>query len=144
MADCMEDRLREVEARYEALQEQLSAPEVARDPDRLRRLGKDYAELGEIVVPYREYRSALRQAEEARALAKGEQDPEMAAYFREEADAAEDRASGLRRRLEELLVPKDPNDTKDVVLEIRAGPGGQEAMLWAGDLYEMYRRYAER
>jgi peptide chain release factor 1 len=144
MAEGMEDRLREIEARYEDLQRQLSAPDVAQDPDRLRRLGKDYAELGDIVVPWREYRTALQQAEEARGLAKAEGDPDMAAYFREEADAAAGRADALRRRLEELLVPKDPNDDKGVVLEIRAGPGGQEAMLWAGDLYEMYRRYAER
>jgi len=140
----MDDRLREIEARYEAVQGELSSPGVATDPDRLRRLGKELAELGEIVVPYRAYRQALGSAEEARTMAKAEQDPEMAAYFREEAGAAEDRAAGLRKRLEELLVPKDPNDAKDVVLEIRAGPGGQEAMLWAGDLYELYRRYAER
>ncbi len=144
MAEGMDERLREVEARYEDLQRQLSAPDVARDPDRLRRLGKDYAELGEIVVPWRAYRTALEQAEEARAMAKAEGDPDMAAYFREEADAASARADALRRKLEELLVPKDPNDDKDVVLEIRAGPGGQEAMLWAGDLYDLYRRYAER
>ncbi|HEX9375063.1 MAG TPA: peptide chain release factor 1 [Actinomycetota bacterium] len=140
----MDDRLRDIEARYEAVQAELSSPGVAEDRDRLRRLGKELSELGEIVVPYREYRLALTAAEEARTMAKGEQDPEMATYFREEAGAAEDRAAGLRKRLEELLVPKDPNDAKDVVLEIRAGPGGQEAMLWAGDLYELYRRYAER
>src|SRR6266540_680906 len=120
----MDDRLRDIEARYEAVQAELSSPGVAEDRDRLRRLGKELSELGEIVVPYREYRLALTAAEEA--------------------GAAEDRAAGLRKRLEELLVPKDPNDAKDVVLEIRAGPGGQEAMLWAGDLYELYRRYAER
>ena len=139
-----EERLEEIEARYEDLQGQLSSPDVASDPDRLRRLGKDFAELGEIVLPWREYREASSAAEEARALAKAEADPEMASFFREEAESASARAERLRRRLEELLVPKDPNDDKDVVLEIRAGPGGQEAMLWAGDLYELYRRYAER
>ena len=117
---------------------------MATDPDRLRRLGKELSELAEIVLPYREYRAALRSADEARALAKDERDPELAAYFQQEADAADDRAASLLRKLEAALVPKDPNDSKDVILEIRAGPGGQEAMLWAGDLYEMYRRYAER
>jgi peptide chain release factor 1 len=144
MAQGMEERLAEIEARYEDLEQQLSSPDVAADPDRLRLLGKDFAELRDIVVPWREYRSALEAAEEARSLAKGEDDPEMAAFLREEAETSGARAEELRRRLEELLVPKDPNDDKDVVLEIRAGPGGQEAMLWAGDLCELYRRYAER
>ena len=140
----MESRLEEIEARYDELGRQLSSPEVAQDPDRLRRLGKAFAELGEIVLPYREYREARRQADEAGTLAKDESDPEMAAYFREEGSRAEERAATIWKRLEELLVPKDPNDDKDVVLEIRAGPGGEEAALWAGDLFEMYRRYAER
>ncbi len=138
------DRLAELEGRYEALQAEMASPDVARDPERLRRLGKDLSELGEIVVPLREYRTASLQAEEARALGRVESDPEMTSYLREEAEAAEGRAAELRARLEELLVPKDPNDAKDVVLEIRAGAGGQEAALWAGELTEMYRHAAER
>jgi peptide chain release factor 1 len=140
----MEDRLGEIEARYDAVARELSLPEVAQDPERLRRLGKQLAELGEIVVPFREYREARAQADEAALLAKEESDPEMAAYFQEEAGRAEDRAGRLRARIEELLVPKDPNDAKNVVVEIRGAAGGDEAALWAGDLYEMYRRYAER
>jgi peptide chain release factor 1 len=139
-----EDRLREVEARYEQVQAEMASPEAASDPERLRRLGKDFAELSEVVTPYREYRAAARQAQEARAMAKGESDSEMAAFLREEAEAAEARMSELRSTLEELLVPKDPNDAKDVLLEIRAGAGGQEAALWAGELFELYRHYAER
>jgi peptide chain release factor 1 len=115
-----------------------------RDPDRLRRLGKEFAELGEIVLPYRAYREALGHAEEAGAMAAGEADPEMAAFLREEAVAAAGKAEELRARLEELLVPKDPNEGKDVLVEIRAGAGGQEAALWAGELFEMYRHLAER
>ncbi|GBC86231.1 Peptide chain release factor 1 [bacterium HR12] len=137
-------RLREIEERYEALQAEMASPEVARDPERLRRLGKDLAELREIVVPYREYLNVRRQAEEARALAKEEADPEMEAYLREEAAAAEARAAELRARLEELLVPKDPYEDKDVLVEIRAGAGGEEAALWAADLLQLYRGYAER
>ena len=138
------DRLAELEELYEALQAEMASPDVARDPERLRRLGKDLSELGEVVVPLREFRTASLQAEEARELAKAESDPEMASFLREEAEAADRRAAGLRARLEELLVPKDPNDAKDVVLEIRAGAGGQEAALWAGELTEMYRHAAER
>jgi peptide chain release factor 1 len=138
------ERLAEIEGRYEQVQAEMASPDVAKDPERLRRLGKDLAELGEIVVPFREYRSASEQAEEARQLAKVEADQEMASFLREEAETAEARAAELRARLEELLVPKDPNDAKDVVLEIRAGAGGQEAALWAGELTEMYRHAAER
>ncbi|RPJ13043.1 MAG: PCRF domain-containing protein, partial [Actinobacteria bacterium] len=130
----LSDRLSEIEERYERLQGEMASPDVARDPDRLRRLGKDLSELGEIVAPFREYRTALHQAQEARTLAKDESDPEMAAYLREEAEAAEARAGELHARLEALLVPKDPNDGKDVVVEIRAGAGGDEAALWAGTL----------
>jgi peptide chain release factor 1 len=138
------DRLAELEERYETLQAEMASPDVAKDPERLRRLGKDLSELGDIVVPLREYRTASLQAEEARELAKAESEPEMASFLREEAEAAEGRAAELRARLEELLVPTDPNDAKDVVLEIRAGAGGQEAALWAGELTEMYRHAAER
>lgn len=137
-------RLADVEARFERLQAEMAEPGVATDPNRLRRLGKDLADLQEIVAPYRDLREAQRQAVEARALAKDEAEPEMAAYLREEADAADARATELRARLESLLVPKDPNDDKNVVMEIRAGAGGEEAALWAGELLELYRRYAER
>jgi len=137
-------RLDEIEARYDALARELSAPDVAQDRERLRTLGKQFAELGDIVLPYREYKHVRRQADEAAAIARDEKDAEMAAYAREEATRAEQRAATLWKRLEELLVPKDPNDDKDVAVEIRAAAGGEEAALWAGQLFEMYRRYAER
>jgi peptide chain release factor 1 len=141
----VDSRLDEIEGRYDRLAEELSSAEVAADPERLRTLGKQFAELGEIVLPYRQYKEASRQAEEARALARdAADDPEMAAYAREEAAASERRAAQLWARVEQLLVPTDPNDKKDVVVEIRAGAGGNEAALWAADLFEMYRRYAER
>jgi peptide chain release factor 1 len=137
-------RLDELERRYEELSTQMSSPDVASDPDRMRRLGKDLAELADVVAPYREYREAVRQTNEAASLAKQESDPEMAAFLRGEADAAGAKVEELRQRLEGLLVPSDPNDRKDVVVEIRAGAGGQEAALWAGELLEMYRHFAER
>ena len=140
----LEARLSEVEQRYDRLSAEMASPDVTADHDRLRRLGKDLAELGEIVGPYREYKDARRQAEEAGAMAASEQDPEMAAYFRQEAENAEDRAASLQARLEELLLPRDPNDERDVIVEIRAGAGGEEAALWAGELFEMYRYFAER
>jgi peptide chain release factor 1 len=140
----LDDRLAEIESRFESVQAEMATPEVATDPDRLRELGRDFSELQDIVVPLREYREARGQAEEARALAKDEPDAAMSAYLRDEADTADARAAELRTRLEELLVPKDPNDARNVVVEIRAGAGGDEAALWAGDLFELYRLYAEQ
>jgi peptide chain release factor 1 len=140
----VDTRLAEVEERFERVQAEMAEPGVATDPDRLRTLGKEFSELQEIVAPLREYREARRQGEEARALAKGEADVEMAAFLREEADAADAKARDVLARLEQLLVPRDPNDGKDVVVEIRPGAGGDEAALWAGELFELYRHYAER
>jgi peptide chain release factor 1 len=138
------DRLPEIEARYERVQAAMASPDAAKDPDTLRRLGKEFAELHEIVKPYREYREVVAHAEEARTMAASESDAEMATFLREEAEAAAEKAAVIRARLEELLVPQDPNEGKDVLVEIRAGAGGQEAALWAGELFEMYRRLAER
>jgi peptide chain release factor 1 len=137
-------RLSEVETRYEQVQAEMAEPGVAADLNRLRQLGRDFAELQEIVAPYREMKEARRQADDARSLAREESDPQMAAFLREEADAADAAVARIRARLEELLVTKDPNDDKDVVVEIRAGAGGEEAALWAGELLELYRHYAER
>jgi peptide chain release factor 1 len=138
------ERLDEIEARYDELTNELASPDVAQNPARLRELGKAHSELAEVVAVYRSYRDALAQADEARSMARDERDPEMAAYLRGEQEAAEGRAAELHDRLEVLLIPKDPNDDRDVVVEIRAGTGGQEAALFATDLYEMYRRFAER
>jgi peptide chain release factor 1 len=144
VADDFDARLSEIQDRFERIGAEMSQPEVATDPERLRSLGKTYAELEEIVVPYREYREAVEQAADAGEMAAREAEPEMKAFLEEEAAEAEARAAEIRARLEAMLVPRDPNDGKDVIVEIRAGAGGQEAALWAGDLYEMYRRLAER
>jgi peptide chain release factor 1 len=139
----MRERLDEIEAAYEKLTEELSAPEVASDHARLRDLGKRHREMDEIVTAYRAYKKALADAEEARTLAREEKDPDTQAYFRDESERAAAQSQELEAQLELLLLPRDPNDEKNVVLEIRAGTGGDEAALFAGDLFEMYRRYAE-
>jgi peptide chain release factor 1 len=144
MAEGIDARLEEIAARHEQVQAEMASPDVASDPDRLRDLGRAFAELDVIVRPYRAFLEARRQADEARALAAGETDHDMSAFLAEEAAQADDRAARLRTELESLLVPKDPDEGKDLILEIRAGAGGQEAALWAGDLFEMYRRLAER
>jgi peptide chain release factor 1 len=117
---------------------------VASDHARLRDLGRQHRELEAVVSVYRQYKKALADAEEARTLARDEQDAETREYFRQEAERAAGEAQGLEGRLEVLLLPKDPNDEKNVIVEIRAGTGGQEAALFATDLLGMYRRYAER
>jgi len=140
----MRDRLDQIEAAYEQLNRELSSPEVASDPSKLRDLGKRHRELEEIVTAARAWKKAQADAEEARTLARDEKDPESQAFYRDEAERAEAQTAELAAQLEILLLPKDPNDDKNVLVEIRSGAGGDEASLWAGDLYEMYRRYAER
>jgi peptide chain release factor 1 len=140
----MDDRLAEIEARYAQVEAEMATPEVASDPELLRDLGKAYAELGEIVGPYRQLKEIRDQIAEARELGRDGADAEMSAYLAEELERLEARETELRGRLEALLVPKDPDEGKDVIVEIRGGAGGQEAALWAGDLFEMYRRLAER
>jgi len=140
----MDDRLADIEARYTQVEAEMATPAIASDPNQLRDLGKAYAELGEVVGPYRELKAVREQVAEARELGRDATDPEMTAYLAEELERLEGREAELQGRLETLLVPKDPDEGKDVIVEIRGGAGGQEAALWAGDLYEMYRRLAER
>ncbi|HEX6843878.1 MAG TPA: peptide chain release factor 1 [Actinomycetota bacterium] len=144
MGSTIDERLGEIEARFERVSMDMASPETTSDPERLRVLGKQFADLQDVVVPYRAYKEARAQAAEARELESAESDPEMAAYLREEAERQEARAVALRAELELLLVPTDPDEGKDLIVEIRAGTGGEEAALWAGDLFEMYRRLAER
>jgi peptide chain release factor 1 len=140
----MRERLDEIERTYEELTRELSKPDVASDPSRLRDLGRKHRELEEIVSVARELRKAQAEAEDARTLARGEEDAESREFYRQEAAQAEEQVANLEERLEILLLPKDPNDQKNVLVEIRAGAGGQEAALFASDLLGMYRRYAER
>lgn len=138
------DKLKEIEKSYQELERQLAEPGVYQDRARYAELAKAHAELGEVVSHLREYRRALREAEEARELLRGENDPEMLAFLRESLREAEERVEELEGRIRLLLIPRDPRDEKDVIMEIRAGAGGEEASLFAGDLYRMYTRYADR
>jgi peptide chain release factor 1 len=135
--------LSELERRYEELEHIMADPEVATDPVKLTEYGRERAELDEVVSAYREYRSLEASIAATADLAHDDD--------REIAELAEDELKDLRRRRDELvqqirllLVPKDPNDDKNVIVEIRAGTGGDEAALFAADLYRMYTRYAER
>jgi peptide chain release factor 1 len=139
----MIDRLAELEARYEEISRELSTPEAAADPARLADLGRELARLEPIVAGLREWRSVLDELEATRGMAD-DPDEEMRSMAREELARLEARSAELQGSLRALLVPRDPNDDRNVILEIRAGTGGDEAALFAADLYRMYARYAER
>jgi peptide chain release factor 1 len=137
------DRLESLVARHRDLQEEMAKPEVVADPARLARLGRELHELEELVRVYDDYRRAQRELEEARELLRQERDPEMQEFLRGEHHASEQRMRALEDRLRVLLLPRDPNDSRDVVVEIQAAEGGQEAALFAADLFRMYCRWAD-
>jgi peptide chain release factor 1 len=132
------DRLEELEGEYAALERDLADPAVHAEPDRARLLGRRYAELGPVAHAYRQWRHVRDDETAAHELA-GED-----SSFAAEAEQLAQRRAELEERLRELLLPKDPNDAKDVILEVKAGEGGEESALFAGDLLRMYQRYAER
>ncbi|MGA7271275.1 MAG: peptide chain release factor 1 [Acidimicrobiia bacterium] len=138
----MAERLAEIEEAYRAVEAELADPEVLSDPARLAALGKRNAELGGIVQLLRRWRRASQDRVDAMELA--DSDPEMASELQRMAEEKGGEADGLEEELRRALVPTDPNDHKDVIVEIRAAAGGDEAAIWAGDLLRMYERYAER
>lgn len=137
----MLSRLEEVEKRFEQIEQALADPQVASDPKELQRLGKAHAELEPIVQAFREYKTTLRRIEEAEALLD---DPEMHDLAQEELNTLKELREQQEHQLRLMLLPKDPNDERNVLLEIRAGTGGEEAALFAAELARMYMRYAER
>ncbi len=136
-------KLDQIETRYTELTQQLSSPEVLADSARYQRLARTYAELSEVVAKYREWRQLERGLREARQMHVEAEDPEMKQLAHEEEGQLGERKEGVERELKLLLLPRDPNDEKNVLLEIRAGTGGDEAALFAGELFRMYSRYAE-
>jgi peptide chain release factor 1 len=138
------ERLEETEQTYQQIEQQLGDPAVLADQPRFVELSKRYAELGEIVRGYRAWKAASGDLAAARQLAKEEHDPEGRAMLAEEQAAAEARIAELEAALKQALAPSDPNDNKDVIVEVRAGTGGDEAALFAGDLVRMYTRWAEQ
>jgi peptide chain release factor 1 len=139
----MFERLADLEAELEKLESKLPELYAAGDQARARDAGRRLAELKPLVDAYREYRRTERDVADARELLADESDAEMRDYLRLELDEKEARLSEFVGRLRELLVPRDPNDGKNVIVEIRGAEGGEEANLWAGDLFSMYKRYAE-
>jgi peptide chain release factor 1 len=139
----MIDRLREAEARYEELSRLLSTPEVANDPARLQELGREMSRLDPIVAAYRTW-AGLRDQLAAATEMTQDADDEVRDMARDEVTEIEARLATVDEELRLLLVPHDPNDDRDVIVEVRAGAGGDEAAIFAADLFRMYVRYAER
>jgi peptide chain release factor 1 len=139
----MFERLEQIEAKYEELNQALASPEIVSDSARYQKTAKTHSELTPIVEKYREYKDLTRGIAESKALLQDEADPEMVSYAEEELGKLEKRVSEVEEDLKVLLLPKDPNDEKNVILEIRAGTGGDEATLFAAEIFRMYNRYAE-
>ncbi|MCZ6832832.1 MAG: peptide chain release factor 1 [Acidobacteria bacterium] len=138
----MLSKLESIEARYEELAGRLADPEVAADPGQYRKYAQAFAELQDLVRAYRDYKQVTRELDEVRQLLAGSSG-EMAALAGEEVENLSERQADLHNRLRCMLLPKDPHDDSNVVLEIRAGTGGDEATLFAGEMFRMYCRYAE-
>jgi len=139
----MFERLNQMEARYEELTQALASPETMNDSSKYQKTAKAHSEIAPTVEKYREYKELTRGIAESKALLAEEKDPDMRAYAQEELDQLELRLVNVEQELKVLLVPKDPNDEKNVILEIRAGTGGDEATLFADEMFRMYSRYAE-
>ncbi|OEH85425.1 peptide chain release factor 1 [Desulfuribacillus stibiiarsenatis] len=140
----MFDKLQSLAERYDKLSEALCDPDVISDINKLRKFSKEQSDLQETVEVYREYQSQKKQLAEAKAMLEEKLDDEMRDMVKMEIDELSESVEELGERLKILLLPKDPNDDKNVIVEIRGAAGGDEAALFAGDLYKMYVRYAER
>lgn len=139
----MWERLQSLEARYEELTAEMGRPEVAADYERLQALARERASLEHVVSLYRRYRDLERSIEDARSIVDDGSDPELAALAREEMESLSGQREQLELELKRALLPTDPHDDRDVIVEIRAGTGGGEAALFAADLYRAYSRYAD-
>jgi peptide chain release factor 1 len=139
----MFERLDQIEARYEELTQALASPEIIGDSSKYQKTAKAHSEISAVVEKYREYKDLKKGIAESRSLLADEKDLEMRAYAQEELEKLEARVGGVEDELKVLLIPKDPNDEKNVILEIRAGTGGDEATLFAAEMFRMYDRFAE-
>lgn len=139
----MLEKVAAIVARYDELNRLLADPEVVTDPERLRELAQEQSEIGEIVEVYHSYQGTLRELEGTEEMLAGPLDEEMAELVQQEVEVLRARRDELYDEMKRLLLPSDPRDRRNVIVEIRAGAGGDEAALWAADLSRMYGRYAE-
>ncbi len=139
----MFDKLEELVQRYQEVLNELAEPAIANNQERYRKLMKEEADLSEIVAVYKEYKAAKEGIEESLLLLDEESDEEMKELVKEELNSCKEKVEETERKLKILLLPKDPNDDKNVIVEIRSGAGGDEAALFAAEIYRMYMHYAE-
>lgn len=139
----MFDKLEDILLRFEEIMNQLSEPDVANDTNRFRKLMKEQSDLAPIVEAYKEYKQANQNIEDSLAMLEEENDEEMRELAKEELNESRQKVEALEKELKILLLPKDPNDDKNVIVEIRAGAGGDEAALFAAEIYRMYVHFAE-
>jgi peptide chain release factor 1 len=137
------DQLKKIEQRYQELDRRMAQPEVASDLKQLQALAQEKAGIEDVVTRYREYKAATKSLKETRAMLDGELEAEMVTLVKQEIENLESKLDRLSRELKLALLPQDPNDEKDIIMEIRAGAGGDEAGLFAADLFRMYTRYAQ-
>ena len=142
--DKLFDRLQMLEDRYEELGELLSDPDVISDTKRFTKLSKEMADLRETVEKYNKYKEVTQQISDDEEMLSDGLDDEMASLVKEELSNAKDEKVKLEEEIKILLLPKDPNDDKNIIMEIRGAAGGDEASLFAADLFSMYSKYAER
>jgi len=140
----MFDRLASIDARYNQLNEQMARPDVATDHVRLQQIAREMRELEDVVLAFRSYKEVQRQIDDAQMLLDESAEPELREMAQEEIDQLRGRREELESQIKLLLLPRDPNDSKNVIMELRQGEGGDESALFAADLFRMYTRYAER
>jgi peptide chain release factor 1 len=140
----MTEKLEDIRLRFEEIGQLLAQPETVKDMKRYSQLSKEYRDLEKIVVKYNALREARKHLQQAKEVLDKEKDPEMREFAKSEIDDLQTKIGQLDDDLKDLLIPKDPNDDKNVLLEIRAGTGGDEAAIFAGDLWRMYQRFCDR
>lgn len=140
----MLEQLEAIKERFEEVSQQMTMPEIVSDMTKFTRLSKEYKDLEKIVAQLTIYKNILSNVEEAKEIIANEKDEEMREMAKEELDTLVPQRDEMEAVLKEMLIPKDPNDSKNVILEIRAGTGGDEASIFAGDLFRMYQRFIEK
>ena len=135
-------KLEDIALRYGEVRDELASPGAASDPSRFKKLMKEESELSVIASKFEEYKKVRKDIEDTEALLESETDPEMRELAKEELQSSREQAEALDGELRILLLPKDPDDGKNVIVENRAGAGGDEAALFEGDLFRMYKKYA--
>ncbi|MGO9481515.1 MAG: peptide chain release factor 1 [Candidatus Kryptoniota bacterium] len=140
----MKERLEKIKARYEELTNLLSDPSVTSNQEKYRELGKELSDIAVVVKAYESLLNLKKNLQETRTLSENSEDSELRQLAKQETQELEEKISAREEALKNLLIPKDPNDSKDVILEIRAGTGGEEAALFAADLYRMYSKLADK